>query len=149
MLMLQKKVKRLSPVIEVRQARFDEENNRLIEVRERKLRTVAAMRAKQREYMEGVQRLNDERGTSNRLMLEALESGLDNVKSHWMKLYQAVVELEREEKTQLDLMSQAHRDLEAIKTLQNKYRNEASRELDRREQKNLDEHSLRKFLRTE
>jgi flagellar export protein FliJ len=149
MLILQKKVKRLAPVIEVRQARFDEENSRLIEVRERKIRAVAAMRTKQREYMEGVQRLNDERGTANRLMLEALESGLDNVKTQWMNLYQAVVELEREEKNQLDLMSKAHRDLEAIKTLQDKYRHEASRELDRREQKNLDEHSLRKFLRPE
>jgi flagellar export protein FliJ len=149
MIILQKKVKRLTPVIEVRQARFDEENNRLIDVRERKLRAVAAMRAKQREYMEGVQRLNDERGTANRLMLEALESGLDNVKAHWMSLYQSVVELEREEKAQLEAMSKAHRDLEAIKTLQNKYRDEASRDLERREQKNLDEHSLRKFLRTE
>ena len=144
---LRKKVKRLEPVIEGRQTRFDEENQKLVEVRQRKASTVAAMRAKQREYMEGVERLNDERGTANRLMLEALETGLDNVKTQWMRFYQAVVEIEREEKAQAEIMGQAHRELEAIKTLQNKYRVEVTREMDRRDQKNMDEHSLRKFLR--
>jgi flagellar biosynthesis chaperone FliJ len=97
--------------------------------------------------MEGVTRLNDERGTSNRLMLEALETGLDSVKSQWMVLYQEVINIEREEKKQLVIMSQAHRDLEAIKTLQTKYKVEFAKEMDRREQKMLDEHSLRKFVR--
>jgi flagellar biosynthesis chaperone FliJ len=144
---LEKKANRLNPVIEDRQAKFDKESEVLNAVRRKRIETVAAMRAKQTEYMSGVNRLNEERGTSNRLMLEALEIGLDSVKSNWMKLYQAVVDLEREEKGQIEVMSQAHRDLEAIKTLQNKYKVESHKEIQRHEQKALDEHSLRKFAR--
>jgi flagellar export protein FliJ len=141
----QKKANRLQPVVEQRQIRFDVEIQKLTEVQRRKSATVVAMRSKQREYLEGVQRLNDERGSSNRLMLEALEQGLDTVKSQWMGLYQAVIELDREEKIQTDIMSQAHRELEAIKTLQDKYRAEFAKEMNRREQKSLDELALRKF----
>jgi flagellar export protein FliJ len=144
---LQKKAKRLNPVIEERQSKFDAENDKLNSIRRRKIETVAAMRAMQQEYMDGVSRLNDERGTSNRLMLEALEVGLDSVKSQWMSLYQTVIQIEKEEKQQITVMSQAHKDLEAIKTLQTKYKVEYAKEMDRREQKTLDEHSLRKFMR--
>jgi flagellar export protein FliJ len=144
---LEKKANRLDPVIEDRQAKFDRESEALNVVRRKRIETVAEMRAKQAEYMAGVNRLNEERGTANRLMLEALEIGLDSVKNHWMKLYQNVIELERAEKSQIEIMSQAHRDLEAIKTLQNKYKVEFNKESQRREQKNLDEHSLRKFAR--
>lgn len=147
MLTLQRKAKRLDPVIEERQEKFDVESERLNILRRKKIETVEAMRSKQQEYMEGVTRLNEERGTSNRLMLEALETGLDSVKSQWMVLYQEVINIEREEKKQLVIMSQAHRDLEAIKTLQTKYKVEFAKEMDRREQKMLDEHSLRKFVR--
>jgi len=147
MLQLEKKANRLDPVIEDRQAKFDRESESLNVVRQKRIETAAAMRAKQTEYMAGVTRLNEERGTSNRLMLEALEGGLDSVKSQWMKLYQAVVELERAEKEQIDVMSQAHRALEAIKTLQNKYNIEAGKEIKRREQKEMDDHSIRKFAR--
>lgn len=147
MMQLQRKANRLDPVIEERQEKFDTESERLNLVRRKKIETVAAMRAKQQEYMDGVTRLNDERGTTNRLMLEALETGLDSVKHQWMELYQAVIQIEREEKAQILVMSQAHRELEAIKTLQKKYKLEFAKEMDRREQKMLDEHSLRKFVR--
>jgi flagellar biosynthesis chaperone FliJ len=147
MLQLEKKAKRLNPVIEERQAKFDIESEKLNIIRQRKIELVAAMRAKQQEYMDGVTRLNEERGTSNRLMLDALETGLDSVKNQWMALYQSIIQLEKEEKNQVIIMSKAHRDLEAIKTLQTKYKTEFAKEMDRREQKMLDEHSLRKFVR--
>ncbi len=147
MLQLEKKAKRLNPVIEERQEKFDIESEKLNVVRRRKIELVAAMRTKQQEYMDGVTRLNEERGTSNRLMLDALETGLDSVKNQWMALYQSIIHLEKEEKNQVIIMSKAHRDLEAIKTLQTKYKTEFAKEMDRREQKMLDEHSLRKFVR--
>jgi flagellar biosynthesis chaperone FliJ len=147
MLQLEKKSKRLNPVIEERQAKFDRESELLTNIREKRIQIVAAMRAKQSEYMTGVTRLNDERGTANRLMLEALEIGLDSVKSQWMKLYQAVIEIEAHEKVQLEIMSKAHRELEAIKSLQEKYHLEIAKEINRREQKTLDEHSIGKFVR--
>jgi len=144
---LQKKAKRLEPVIEERKSRFDTEMTQLNMVRRRKIETVAAMRATQKEYIDGVSRLNEERGSTDRLMLEALEIGLDSVKGLWMKLYQEVLEIERLEKTQTEIMSKAHRDLEAIQHLKSKYQTEWAQEMDRREQKTLDEHALRKFYR--
>jgi flagellar export protein FliJ len=44
-------------------------------------------------------------------------------------------------------MSQAHRELEAIVTLQNKYKVEFAKDLERREQKMLDEHAIRRFIK--
>lgn len=146
-MLLEKKAKRLNPVIEERQTKFDAETQKLNEIRKRKMDLVAIMRARQQEYMDGVNRLNEERGTSNRLMLEALETGLDSVKNQWMALYQAIIELEREEKNQFLVMSQAHRELEAIVTLQNKYKVEFAKDLERREQKMLDEHAIRRFIK--
>ena len=147
MLQMQKKSRRLNPVIEERQAKFDFESEQLTLVRQKRIQLVAAMRAKQNEYMTGVTRLNDERGTANRLMLEALETGLDSVKNQWMKLYQGVIEIEAHEKVQLGIMSKAHRELEAIKTLQAKYQIEIIKETERRDQKALDEHSIGKYVR--
>lgn len=142
---LEKKAKRLDPIIDERKARFDQERQRLAVVRQKKLDTIAAMKQKQREYMEGVARLNSERGSANRLMLEALETGLDSVKQLWMKLYHDVLVCEQEEKAQTETMSQAHRDLEAIKHLQTKYNTEVIRSLKQRELQQIDEIALRKF----
>ena len=144
---LEKKAHRLEPVIEIRKEEFDTEREQFDVIQRKRIETVAAMRTTQKEYMAGVTRLNEERGTAERLMLEALEIGLDSVKTLWMKLYQEVIDLEREEKKQLEAMSKAHRDLEAIKTLQSKYKFEFHQEMGRREQKDLDEHALRKFYR--
>lgn len=140
-----KKIRRLDPVIEERQVKFDDESGKLVAVRQKKIQTVAQMKMKQREYMDGVGRLNQERSSANRVMLEALEGGLDSVKQQWMDLYQAVLACEREEAKQLELMSKAHRDLEAIKQLQAKYKVEQNRDLARRDQKQQDEIALRKF----
>lgn len=144
---LEKKARRLNPVIELKKSRFDAELAQLNVVRQRKIEVVTAMRATQKQYMDGVGRLNDERGTMNRLMLDALETGLDNVKGLWMKLYQDVLDLEKIEKQQVEIMSRAHRELEAIQSLQDKYKLAWAQELDKREQKMMDEHAQRKFYR--
>ena len=144
---IEKKAKRLDPDIEDRKARFDNELTQLTIVRKTKIAAVEAMRATQKEYVDGVSRLNEERASHNRLMLDALETGLDNVKSLWMRLYQDVIEIEKMEKEQTEVMSRAHRSLEAIQTLQSKYKAEWAHEQLKREQKMLDEHALRKFYR--
>lgn len=131
----------------MKKSRFDAELQQLNVVRQKKIEVVAAMRATQKQYMDGVGRLNDERGTMNRLMLDALETGLDNVKGLWMKLYQDVLDLEKIEKQQAEIMSRAHRELETIQSLQDKYKFAWAQELDKREQKMLDEHAQRKFYR--
>ena len=146
MMLFEKKAKRLEPIIDERKQKFDDENSKLSLVRQKKIETVARMRHKQREYMDGVQRLNSERSSANRLMLEALEGGLDTVKQEWMALYAMVLDCEREEQQQVLEMSKAHRDLETIKHLKGKYIKEAKQIENRNEQKMLDELATRKFI---
>ena len=145
MISLEKKSKRLDPIIEERKIRFDDENQRLLQVRHQKVLAIQRMKAKQAEYMDGVNRLNSERGSAERSMLEALEGGLDSVKQQWMNLYEVILKLEQEEALQLNAMSCAHRDLEAIKHLQLKYKREISRTIQQRDMKQIDDIALRKF----
>ena len=146
MISSEKKAKRLNPIIDERKARFDTESVKLAEVVQRKIQTVSLMKGKQKEYMDGVTRLNNERSSANRLMLEALEGGLDTVKQDWISLYAVVLDCEREEQKQFEVMSKAYRDLEVIKHLQSKYHKEAKQFEQRTEQKLHDELALRKFI---
>ncbi|MCX6126711.1 MAG: hypothetical protein NTV34_18415 [Proteobacteria bacterium] len=145
MVSLEKKSKRLDPIIEERKIRFDDENQKLLQIRHQKILATQTMRAKQAEYMDGVNRLNAERGSAERSLLEALEGGLDAVKRQWMSLYEVILKLEQDEAIQLNTMSCAHRDLEAIKHLQIKYQREISRTIQQREMKQIDDIALRKF----
>ena len=145
MISLEKKSKRLDPIIEQRKARFDDENQKLINIRAARLLEIARMKEKQSEYMKGVDRLNNERGSANRLMLEALERGLDTVKQQWMDSYAQVLTLEKQESAQFEMMSAAHRELEAIKNLQGKYKLEVIKVEKQRDMKQMDEMALRKF----
>ncbi|MCX6117186.1 MAG: flagellar FliJ family protein, partial [Proteobacteria bacterium] len=139
---LTKKSKRLDPIIDDRKDVFDDENRKLSEIRSRKLRAIAEMKQAQRDYVSGVERLNNERGTSDRLLLHALETGLDSVKQKWMDFYQVVLNCEREEQLQLEAVGRAYKDLEAIRHLKGKYEVEITKETNRREQKSLDELAL-------
>ena len=145
MITLEKKANRLSPIIEEREEVFDEENKKLARIRQEKVQTVAKMKQKQTEYMDGVSRLNNERGSANRLMLEALERGLDTTKQEWMNLYNSVIEIEKVEKQQVMALTEAHRALEAIKHLQGKYKQELVKFQKQRDLKQIDEIALRKF----
>ena len=145
MISLERKTNRLNPIIEERQAIFDAENQKLASIRNEKATTVSKMRQKQTEYMNGVDRLNNERGSANRLMLEALERGLDSTKQEWMNLYNQVIEIEKKEKLQLIALSESHKSLEAIKHLQAKYQMELIKYQKQRDLKQIDEIALRKF----
>lgn len=145
MISLKRKTKRLDPIIEQRKSQFDQENALLGSIRGKKAIAISAMKAKQKEYMDGVERLNSERGSANRLMLEALETGLDSIKQEWMNIYEVILKIEREEVEQLEVLSKAHRDLEAIKNLQGKYKDEFAKEEKRRDAKQIDEIASRNF----
>jgi flagellar biosynthesis chaperone FliJ len=145
MISTEKKAKRLHPIIEERQVVFDHENQKLLQMRQRRLEVVAQMKIMQREYVSGVDRLNEERCSAERNKLAALEMGLDAVKQTWMRLYEQIIELEKAEQAQTEVMSEAHKSLESIKHLQNKYFEQLKTELNKREQKDNDEFALRKY----
>lgn len=142
---LAKKVKRLDPILEVRKSRFEAENQKLATLKQKKEEASRAMQKKQSEYMEGLQRLNEERNTSERSMLEALEIGLDSIKQDWISLYALMIDCERAEKLQHGVVIEVFRELEAIKVLQSKYQTSLRQQELKSEQKSFDELALKRF----
>lgn len=140
-----KKMKRVQPVIKVRSAQVDNEAAILNEIRTRKQAVVAEMKSNQRQYMEGIDRLNQERASMNREMLVPLEDSLDFIKSKWFMLYREVQELEHREQVQLTKVLAAQRDLKAVERLQENYKKQFATDLKKTEQKNLDEVGIRRY----
>jgi len=140
-----KKMKRVQPVIKVRSAQVDSEAAILTVIRTRKQAVVAEMKTNQRQYMEGIDRLNQERASMNREMLAPLEDSLDFIKSKWFMLYREVQELEHREQVQLTKVLAAQRDLKAVERLQENYKKQFATDLKKTEQKNLDEVGIRRY----
>jgi flagellar biosynthesis chaperone FliJ len=142
---LARKVKRLDPILEIRKSRFETENQKLVALKQKKEAASLAVQRKQAEYMEGLERLNQERNTSERSMLEALEIGLDSIKQDWISLYALMVDCERAETLQHGVVIEVFRDLESIKVLQSKYQTSLRQQELKSEQKSFDELALKRF----
>ncbi len=144
-----RKMLRIGPVIKVRKAKVDQEIMVLNQIRADKQAAISDMRESQRQYMEGVERLNRERGSTAREMLAPLEGTLDYVKNRWYSLYKRVQEIEQREKAQIFQLDLAERDLRAVEKLSETYEQEFRNEIRRSDQKAMDEAALRKFSRPE
>lgn len=100
----------------------------------------------QQKYVEGVTSLNQERESSSRAMLFALEAAVDHARETLFELFQALREMDSREQAQMMQLDVVQRELEAVKTLQETRRQDFNRELARQEQKQLDEMGLRRFM---
>ncbi len=140
-----KKIKRVGPLIRVKQDRVEAESMVLNQIRLAKQKIVQDMRENQRKYMRGVEDLNQTRSSRLRDNLETLESGLDYIKSEWYRLYREVQTMESREQKQIQVLLEAERDLKAVERLREKYEVEYKKELGKVEQKQLDEISIRQF----
>ena len=140
-----RKIKRVQPIIKMKQARVEEEASILERIRREKVDVVQAMKDYQKRYMQGVETLNQTRGSRDRANLPALETGLDRVKDQWTKLYRDVQELERKERAQIAQLLGAERELKAVERLRDRYETEHRKELGKSEQKQIDEMALRRF----
>jgi flagellar export protein FliJ len=140
-----KKIKRVGPLMKVKQDRVDAESALLIQIRLEKQKIVNDMRENQRKYMRGVEELNQTRSSKMRDNLETLELGLDYIKSEWYRLYKEVQVVEGREQKQVLSVLEAERDLKSLERLKEKYEVEYKKELSKIEQKQLDEISIRQF----
>jgi flagellar export protein FliJ len=139
-----RKMKRVEPLIRLKQGKVDEEAVTLGGIRTEKVAVVKSMRENQKRYMDGVEQLNQLRASRQRQNLETLESALDHVKAQWYRLYKQVQDVEAREKSQIGRVLAAERDLRAVEKLKERYELEMRAELARMEQKQLDEHALRR-----
>lgn len=141
-----RKIKRVQPVIKARKERVDEEFSRLNVIRVEKAQVVGTMREMQQKYMQGVADLNKIRQSKIREAQTSLEQALDYVKDEWYRLFQKVQEVERRERSQLDVLLGAERELRVTEKLKEKYEVEYRAALSKAEQKQMDEHAIRKFV---
>lgn len=140
-----RKIKKVHPVIRARQLRVDQETAMLNQIKAEKQAVVASMRSAQQKYMKGVNDLNNLRNAAQRGAQEGLEAGLDFVKDEWYRLFTAVQEVERREKSQIEVLLNAEKDLKATEKLRERYETQHSRDIAKAEQKLIDENALRKF----
>jgi flagellar export protein FliJ len=140
----QLKIKRVQPVINVKKTKVDEEAASLNEIRNTKVDLVRVMKENQRAYMEGVDKLNGLRNSSNRENLGNLENSLDHVKAQWFQLFRQVQDIEAKEKEQFSRLVLAETELRSAEKLKEKYEADFRSSLAKSEQKQMDEFASRK-----
>ena len=142
-------MKRTEPLIRVRKSQMDEQIIFLTKIRDHKLQVVEAMRINQKQYMDGVDRLNNIRNSADRQNLEALERGLDVVKSKWYQLHVEVQNVENMEKAQVAQVLLAQKELKKVEKLKENYKSKFLQDLAQSEQKVQDEQTLAKYIRNQ
>jgi flagellar biosynthesis chaperone FliJ len=140
-----RKIRRVQPIIKLKQSKVDEEALLLAQRRAEKVEIVKAMKENQRRYMDGVEELNQVRVSKARANLETLEGALDYVKDQWWKLYKKAQEAEKREAEQMQALLAAETDLQAIMKLNAKYETEHRQEVKVHERRQLDEFAIRGF----
>lgn len=142
----QRKIKRVQPVINIKQTKVDEEAAVLNVIRNEKQVLVKKMKENQTTYMTGVERLNNLRNSSDRENLVTLEQSIDFVKSQWYQLFKQVQEIEQKEKAQISRLIVAETELRSAEKLKEKYEHEFRASVAKSEQKQMDEFALRKYF---
>jgi len=133
-----KKIKRVKPLILVREAQLSNETGILNEIRSKKFEAMSALRENQRLYLDGLAVLNTERNSGRSGRLLTLESSLDVAKDRWFEALRKFRRLEEEEKVQVVQVMAAHRNVNALENLKERYIEQQLRASNAEEQKQLD-----------
>lgn len=144
---IRKKIDRVQPLIKVRKAQLDHEAQALAEIRKTKLAALDELRKFQTSYIQGVEELNRLRQAGDISRLLTMESSVDYVKSQWYQSLKMVKHIEEQEKSQLDQVLSAQRQLKSTEALNDRLSIELiaiQRDL---EQKEADDISMQRFQR--
>ncbi len=137
-----RKLKRIRVLEQVRQSKMDKESVELATIRAQKAAKAQELKNSQRDYLAGIEQLNQLRSSQSRDNLEFMEVNLDYLKAKWMRLFSELQAIERAEKVQIENLSLAHRDLKSVGNLAQKLEQTARHELAKSEQKVQDEQTI-------
>ena len=137
-----KKIERLGPLIKIRQMQLDQQLFVLHKIKLRKEAAHQELVRAQSMYITGIERLNQERQSPERLMLEALENSIDLAKSLWHKRLIDLRHVELEVKAQERHVAEAHKNMKMLEKLDGRYDADLNEHLKRVEQKQLDEFAI-------
>ncbi|RZA24477.1 MAG: hypothetical protein EOP10_09815 [Proteobacteria bacterium] len=139
---IEKKIEKLGSLIKIRQIQLDQQLFELEKIRRRKEAAKAELLRTQTMYVKGIDRLNQERQSPERLMLEALENSIDLAKSLWHKRLMDLRDVELEERAQERCVAEAHKNKMMLEKLDGRYSADLNNHSKIVEQKQLDEFAV-------
>lgn len=144
---LNRKAKRVKPLIRAKQSNMEREASELERIRLEKRQAMSELKRYEKLYIEGVDSLNNERQSLTRERLELMEHSVDHYKDMWYKSLKHMREIESKERSQLSQLLMARQDLKSMEMLEERYRNQLVDVEKQKEQKNNDEAAIRTFVR--
>ncbi len=142
-----KKHARIQPLIKIRQTQFDQAVSALQQIQEEVKAAASTLQHFQMMYIQGVDRLNQERQSSERKMLDALESSIDYAKRQWYQKLSILRELQEIEKEHLAAVKEAQLRLKMLEKIEDRYHKDVTLHDNKVEQKVLDEFANQAALR--
>ncbi len=138
----QQKMKRIQPLIKIRKIQLDQETALLNQIQLKREEAAQALMQSQQTYIEGVEKLNQERQSSERKLVSALEQGVDFAKAQWYQRLMALRAVEEEERLQSRQVAEAHKRMKMLEHLDERYLEQYLKQLNIQEQKQLDEFAI-------
>ncbi len=141
------KIQRMLPLIKIRQIQLDQQLFIQQQIQTRKIAAKAELLRCQHMYIKGIDRLNQERQSPERKMLEALERSIDHAKALWHNRLLSLRAVEDEERVQDLAVKLAYKSLKMLEKLDERYTVDLNDDLKRAEQKQLDEFAIQSARR--
>lgn len=141
------KIKKLQPIINSKRIKFDEANKVLQTLRLSRMEALKKLEKDQKEYIQGVEVLNQARVTPDRNEVSYLEQSVDSAKSNWYQSLKSLREAEEKEKIVLNLVFNIQKEIKSFEKLEEKYRHNLNLKIQQIEQKEHDEIAVKQFFR--
>ena len=143
-----RKLQRIGPVLKAKNSEMEKEAAELFSIRMEKEQLVAELLERKNTYIRGVDQLNQVRSNGSFSQLQFLEQGLDFLKTKWTESFNGVNQIEILERSQMNLVMLAQKNLKAVEKLEIKYQDDFSLKRMREEQKTQDDQSIeRRFFK--
>ncbi|MBC7532133.1 MAG: hypothetical protein H7318_11175 [Oligoflexus sp.] len=141
------KIQKMEPLIKIRTLQLDQQLFILQQIQTRKQAAKTELLRCQHMYIQGIDRLNQERQSPERRMLEALERSIDLAKSLWHKRLMDLRNVEDEERIQEAAVRLAYKNLKMLEKLDERYTVDLNEHMKKVEQKQLDEFAVQSARR--
>ena len=141
------KIQKMEPLIKIRTLQLDQQMFILQQIQTRKQAAKTELLRCQHMYIKGIDRLNQERQSPERKMLEALERSIDLAKSLWHKRLMDLRNVEDEERIQEAAVRLAYKNLKMLEKLDERYTVDLNEHMKKVEQKQLDEFAVQSARR--
>ncbi len=141
------KLGRIKPVIRAKKALFDQETQRLQQIKQKKLQAMELLNTEQENYMKSVEILNQTRQSGDFSSLQTLEDGIEFVKSKWVQNLREVRDFEAREEAQMGHVLSLQKQLKSVEKLAEIYEEGADSIREEKLRKELEEFALQEFNR--